>query len=369
MLLTRFTRNKQLLNLARRQYSAVAAEAPVSMNLEEHIRKYKTKQFADTYMDLSSLPELGNPLHNAGGEDGVTMSPTRFSHILHSIVGPEQVSPHYENFGMSRKIALTFWGVTLGIYFVKASGDIHYALYSAYQPFMVFAGTFYVFMEAKKVTLLPLLNRFYWHAEHNETLHLLSSFQENMHSVFRERESIAREQLEYFDLHKEFKSIKNNAIERFLRAEESLLKETINNRTKTILNGMHQMETSNQKNVTSKVLENIRAEVAKLRANPDQSIIDKSFDSALVGIQNGRMEYKNDGVLERVLQKTKAEIAKINNLTEEEKKNMICLTEIQMKTLKDADEKSQKDFLNKKPAGLEAALRDNESFEQMMSQW
>lgn len=340
-----------------------------SMDLEEHINRYKTRREPESFMNIDSLPELGNTFHNLNYRSEINTLWTEMDSYILDFMGPEQVSPHYENFGMSRRVAITFWAVSLGVCMIEHSGDFTAAIYSAYMPFVHIIACLYIYLEGRKCLILPLLNRFYGHVVNNEISFVLSNFGENMHSNFRAREAIAREQLEYFDLHKEFKHIKKEALERFFIAEQSLLKQHINNRANTILEGAQQMESLNKKAITGKVLTNIKTEFGKLKANPGKSIVDNSFLTALEGIRQGKMDYKNDGVIQKILETTKLEINKINNLTEEDKNQLLCLTDMQIKTLKDADETAQKDFLNKKPAGLDGVLRENETYAKIMAGW
>jgi hypothetical protein len=369
MLLGRITANKGLNCQVRRFSTAIKNINLDSMSLEEHINRYKTKQSASSHMNLNSLPELGNPIHQLNPDLGVTYSPNRGVQMLLNVIGPEQVSAHYENFGMSRRVAITFWAAALSVSCLDANADIINALTSAFESFGFYAMILYTYLEGRKSIALPLLNRFYGHTFRNEITGLYTNFQEDMFAQFRKREAIAREQLEYFDLHKEFKHIKNEAIERFLEAEQSILKEHLNDRARNLLESAKQMENNNQKAITGQVLNNIRAEVAKLRANPGTDLISKSFEAALEGIKLGRMDYKNDGVLDKVLATTKAEIKKVNDLSEEDKNKLLNLSETQLKALKDMDTTAQRDFLKKRPAGLEGALRDNETYAKTMAQW
>ena len=369
MLLGRTIARKSLVSTIKRTNTAVKNFNVDSMSLEEHINKYKTKQTPSSFMNLDSLPELGNPLHNLNPSKGVSLSSDNSLKQLIDLVGPEQVSSHYENFGMSRRVAITFWGVGLTVSYLDNNADVVNSLISAFESFAFYTLLFYVYLEGRKSIILPLLNRFYGLTFRNEIQYLMRDFQENMYYRFREREDKAREQLEYFDLHKEFRQIKNEAVERFLEAEESLLKQHLNQRARNLLETAKQMEVNNQKSITGKVLENIKTEVARLKSNPGQDLINKAFESALEGIKKGKMEYQNDGVIDKVLATTKTEIKKVNDMSESEKNKLLNLSEAQLKTLKDMDSNNQKEFLKKRPAGLDGSLRDNQAYSTIMSQW
>ena len=369
MLLSRnFKIFSRVPSVCRRFSSVKAVESP--MDLSEHIAKYKTKLSSDNFMDLNSLPELGSPLSKLTGEyDEIQFNSLTMEKITMELMGPEPVSPHYENFGMSRRILLTFLGVTGLFTVMKIPGNMEYALDAAFGPFVFYTGLLYVFMEGRKSTILPLLNRFYTHAAQNEINNMLSSYGQNMLARFKERENYAREQLEYFDLHKEFKAIKNEAVEKLLTAEESFLKKHLHQRAVNLLDGAKAFEMQNQKKITSEVMSNIKAEMKEIKHNPSQQIKDDAFAKALEGIRKGTLDYGQDLVLQSLLKVARTQIDKVNNLSEQEKDAMLCLTETQLKNLKSADEMAQNEFLKKRPVGLEASFRDHEGFTQIVSKW
>jgi hypothetical protein len=54
----------------------------------------------------------GQPFHHPFNSEHhpVNFSSVKNAELFHDLVGPEQVSPHYENFMMSRKWAIGFFG-------------------------------------------------------------------------------------------------------------------------------------------------------------------------------------------------------------------------------------------------------------------
>lgn len=338
-------------------------------NLEEHIARYKTKTQATSYMNLQDIPELGNSLNNMGDHPELSINPLLMNKFVEEAIGPEIVSPHYENFAMSRKIFLTFTGLITLNSFLALPGNISLATNSAIGPIWGLFFLFYIFMEGRKSTILPLFNRFYANATLSELTNLMRNYQEDMHSKFRFREEKARQQLEYFDLHKEFRSIKEEAVQNLLNAEETILKQHIQQRALNLLNGAQQMELANRKKITSEVLANIKQEMKKIKENPGEEIIKDAFARALEGIKNGQIDYGKDLVLQRVLDVTKTEIDKVNNLSEKQKDEMLCLTQNQIQSLKAADEMAQKEFLQKRPVGLEGVFKEHDGFGKTMASW
>lgn len=88
------------------------------------------------------------------------------------MIGPEQVSPHYENFMMSRKYALTFWGGTFFLVFCVNMTDLHWMARAMLFPWIVSFGYLYFFLEARKSLVKPLLSRFYKRIMMNEVCNL-----------------------------------------------------------------------------------------------------------------------------------------------------------------------------------------------------
>ena len=369
MLRQRLARCLQARLLVKRTFAEAETPFPIQMELSEHIAKYKTQKAADNFMDLASIPELGNPLNKMGDGDEITASGFKLQRDALDLIGSEPVSPHYENFGMSRKVLFTFAAASGTVSILSLPGNLGVALEGAFSPMVGFFMLLYIYMEGKKSTVVPLLNRFYLNCAANELDNLFRNFQEDMHEVYRRRESQAREQLEYFDLHKEFRAIKREAIQKLLHSEESFLKAHVRQRALNLLEGAQQMETSNRKKITGEVLGSIKARVKQMREQPSQEIKDDAFARALDGIRNGQIDYGKDSVLRTVLDITQTEIQKVNSLTEKQKDEMLCLTQSQIQSLKAADEMAQREFLQKRPGGLEGRFKEHDGFARTMAQW
>ena len=70
--------------------------------------------------------------------------------VERDLIGPEQVSPHYENFGMARRYALFFWGGFITLRVISGHEDFFlYAQSSSYAWVFIFS-YLYFFVEAKK---------------------------------------------------------------------------------------------------------------------------------------------------------------------------------------------------------------------------
>ena len=70
--------------------------------------------------------------------------------IERDLMGPEQVSPHYENFGLARRYALFFWGGFITLRFIASSEDFFLYAKSSVGAWTFIFDYLYFFVEAKK---------------------------------------------------------------------------------------------------------------------------------------------------------------------------------------------------------------------------
>ena len=70
------------------------------------------------------------------------------------MVGPEQVSPHYENFLMSRKFAVGIWTTVFASSLLANTRDFSWLIQTSFMPFVFFASTLYFFYEGRKSMFL-----------------------------------------------------------------------------------------------------------------------------------------------------------------------------------------------------------------------
>lgn len=90
------------------------------------------------------------------------------------------MSPHYENFLVSRKYAVTFLG-TMGILsFGIGTYDLHWVLKSTFLPIVTWTGVMYLTMEGRKSWFKPLLIRFYRRVAMNEMYNIQSFYSDNV---------------------------------------------------------------------------------------------------------------------------------------------------------------------------------------------
>ena len=91
---------------------------------------------------------LDNPHQRIVFEEG------KMEELWLDIMGPEQVSPHYENFLMSRKFAVGIWVTLFASSTLANTRDFAWIVQSSFMPFCFFASALYFFYEGRKSMFL-----------------------------------------------------------------------------------------------------------------------------------------------------------------------------------------------------------------------
>lgn len=332
----------------------------------------KFKETMETVEDTESAAKLKNkkayvhPFNNEHYE--VNMNPTKASELFFEFVGPEQVSPHYESFLASRKWALGFWGTSLTLAYVGSTVDFHWVARSCIIPFTFYATSFYWILEGRKHIIKPLFSRWY----RTLAFHDLSNFQvyykDMMRINVKKQIATAREQMDYYMVHKNFNAVKAESINRFMAHEQMNLQKHINDRTHSVLRSAKQGEVNNERALVNKVVAKA-IEFLDAKMESDMSAInDAMFECALAGISSGKMNYANDPLLPMVQQLIREEVAKITDLSPAEQLRMVALTEAQLGQLRNADETAKKEFLEAMPK-FDAMTMGSESYRKMSESW
>jgi hypothetical protein len=192
----------------------------------------------------------------------------------------------------------------------------------------------------------------------------------NMIKEFAQKQyDLAKEQLGYLGIHQEFQRIKYESVNRFLANEQINLKNHLVNRANNLLKNAKNFETQNKKQILTKIYQKVFEEIENIQKDPSKKVLKASFEAALLGIETGQMTYKKDIVIEEILIKIKSEIEKLKNLSVEEVKELIALSEIQIQQLRGIDENSKREFLNAEPKGLDKSILQMEHMKEKMANW
>lgn len=118
----------------------------------------QTIRYTDCFKKSTQVPYT-HPFDNFN--EDLVLSPLSTIQAQVDFLGGEQVSAHYENFGMARKEALVFWGGYIALSFIADTPDFHFFAQSAALFWLFGFSYMYFFTEGKKSLAMPFLNRFY----------------------------------------------------------------------------------------------------------------------------------------------------------------------------------------------------------------
>ncbi|EGR32882.1 hypothetical protein IMG5_067880 [Ichthyophthirius multifiliis] len=299
----------------------------------------------------------------------LNFSAVKIAESFHDFVGPEQVSPHYENFAMSRRMLLTFWGGYFLINFGMGSLDLNWIANSTYVPWVFWFQLMYFYVEGKKSLFMPLLNRFYRRAAANETYIMETFYAENIENKIRELLRTTKQQLQYWDIHTSYNQIKAESINNFLQNEYLRLQSHISNRALNILKTAQGLEQMNQAQLLQKLIDDALTSIDKaLQGENREKVLNQMFDLAVEGLAKKQMNYDNDPLMPLILQGIEENVRKITSLTIEEQNNLISLTQEQLVNLKNGDIRARKEYLDQQP-NLDNTLKQMDSVKKMLSSW
>lgn len=108
-----------------------------------------------------------------------------------------------------------FMMLNLGV----ATIDLNWIMKGALIPIIMYFSYLYFYMEGRKAFMKPLLVRFYRRAAANECHMFETYYHENIENKLREMIRISKSQLEYWNIHNNFKEIKAESINNFLANE------------------------------------------------------------------------------------------------------------------------------------------------------
>lgn len=288
---------------------------------------------------------------------------------LQLLVGEEQTSTHYESFWISRRYALTctFLGIA-GMILQKVT-DLNWVIrtWTAGIPFYMMGAIW--FYEGAKYVYLPRHNTFYMMIANNEMKMMQNAFPEKMQAIVDRNMKDALGQFDFLILHKKFNAVKQESLRAFMANQELELRQGVRERAADLLRLAEEMESSNRKQLLGKVVSALQAEVQAMLVSPPQEVVDAAFEAALVGIKEGRMEYKGDKSVEFILRRIREESGKYSSMGEEQQRQLVELTEEQMKMLKDTDVGLRQAYLKKGPASLDNGVLNLDSVKPKVANW
>jgi len=256
--------------LARTQQSVgFATASEIAQKTMQRFQKKFAEQTESFQKRMEDIAKLQNEAPKTQNTSKVYQHPYECSHnpltfswgkileLGHDYLGPEQVSPHYENFMMSRKYALTFWGGLLVLVTMMSTADLGWMARSMVFPWLIYFFYLYWCLEGRKSLVKPMLGGFYTRIFQNEVKNLEIYYNENIEARVRELMAVAKGQLEFKTLHDDYKGVRNNSIMQFLINEQINLQAHLNNRAFNILKQTEAFEEINQRKIIDKVLTDV----------------------------------------------------------------------------------------------------------------
>ena len=122
-------------------------------NLSKFQETLEEVEESENVANLKARKAWSHPYNNEHSR--VNVSPSHTSELFFEFVGPEQVSPHYESFLVSRKWAIGFWTTCFTLSFFAQSVDFHWVAQSSIVPFVYYTSIYYWVVEMRKFYLKP----------------------------------------------------------------------------------------------------------------------------------------------------------------------------------------------------------------------
>lgn len=138
--------------------ASTTVEAPKSSDadfFENKRRQFEghLKEFEDATREVMKTRKVFQHTLDSK-ERPVNFSTIRSVQLMMDVVGPEQVSPHYENLFTSRRLAITTIGSLMGMSYLMKVSDFNWILASTYSTFFFFMINYYFVWERVKFTMM-----------------------------------------------------------------------------------------------------------------------------------------------------------------------------------------------------------------------
>lgn len=173
-----------------------------------------------------------------------------------------------------------------------------------------------------------------------------------------------KEQMEYMRINDEYEFVKKRALVNFLSNSRNELERHFHSRTTNMLNSIERFEGNNLKQMLNSIVSNAVSKVNQALEDPQQRerILQASFESALIGIRTGKMEYVNDPILPILTEEINRRTAEFKSLTPAQESKLLALTAEQKRFIADSDKKAKEEYLNAMPQINNPGVKMNAKF-------
>jgi hypothetical protein len=287
--------------------------------------------------------------------------------VMSDLVGPEQVSPHYESLSRSRR-GLIFMALYIGTItsVARLGGWDHNEWIRGLIFHHEYLIALYVgYAEVRHFTWLPgpKFTVFYDVFSRYESMQLASQFNDTAEQVSLDFYQKTKQQVEYMRIHNEYQFIKKRSLVSFLTNERLNLEKHFHDRTLSMLGNISNFEEQNLKNkINQMTQEAFNATLKKVESDPDKSVRRQSFVSALDGIRKGSMDFSKDPVLPIFKDELSSRTKVLKSLSLEDENKLLALSEDQKRSVATMDRSVKDAYLGAAPSVSSQGLKGHAKF-------
>jgi hypothetical protein len=300
-------------------------------------------------------------------------NPLVFTHYnymrtLFEAVGPEQVSPHYESLSRSRR-GLIFLFAYIGT--ITSLSRMGSWSHNEWLRGLVFHHEFLMcwyigYAETRHFTFLlgPKFTVFYNVYSRYETQQMCNQWADIAEEVQASWLIHTKEQMEYVRINKEYNFVKKRALANYLINQQESVRNHFHTRTSNMLGSIEDFENKNLKDLLAQIGNSSFAKVTDAMSDPTKKveIQQAAFQSALQGIRDGVMTYKNDPLMPILVEEVNNRTAAYANMTPEEESNLLSLDDATKKIIAKNDRVAKEEFLHSAPGINHAGVRMHEKY-------
>ena len=287
--------------------------------------------------------------------------------IISDLVGPEQVSPHYESLSRSRRgliFLFAYFGTITSI--SRLGGWDHNEWIRGLIFHHEYLIALYVgYAELRHFTWLPgpKFSVFYDVFSKYEGMQLASQWNDVSEEVSTQFYQHSKNQVDYMKIHEEYKYIKKRSMVNFLTNERQNLEKHFHGRTLDMLKSIRSYEEQNLKNKLKSVTQDaFDATMKIIDTDKGGKISDLAFKSALDGIRKGKMDFSKDPVLPIMKKELHSRVADLKEMTPEEESALLSLNPDQRKSVAQSDKAARDAYLSEAPHVSSQGLKNHHKF-------
>ena len=289
---------------------------------------------------------------------------------LFEAVGPEQVSPHYESLSRSRR-GLIFLFMYIGS--ITSLSRMGSWSHNEWLRGMVFHHEFIIAFflghaEVRHHTFMfgPKFTNFYNVYSRYETQQLVANWADHTEEAQMQHLVPTKEQIEYVRINAEYDFVKKRALVNFMTNSRVAVEDHFHGRAQTMLSSIERYEQANLKGLIGEIGAGGYAKIEQQMADPTSraAIQDQFFQSALIGLRKGIMDYENDPLLPILQGEIASRTAAYQNLSASEEQKLLMLNDAQKQAILAQDKSTKEHFLAAAPKISHAGLKSHDKYKQ-----